>query len=828
VTEQQRWATDEKSVRHRRIVMRSYLFVTLALSALPLILIQLGVLERLEPGKLSTLFALLELSCFSSIFFVVSMGFVRNFLHRTSVVAVFVVPQFWAGLMDAYQLLSVQGVMFGPVEPETFLPVSWFVIRSFHALALLAALPALLILVRRGQLHSSPLVAITNASVAVAAIGAFYLIANPEVLPAPFLSALVPSSGALARPLELIPLGIYLAWMAVTYAVVFRRTREPVAFLLTVSLLPLCFAQLHMIFGADAPSGPHMFGAHVLKLGGYVMPYVGLAIEYVWTLLELQSKGRSLRQAKIEGDAVNLQLQDAIAQAQQLAVDAKSANEAKSQFLANVSHEIRTPMAAIIGFSDLLNDEELSADQHRSLDRIRGSAEALLELINSVLDLSKIEAGRIELEEMPIDVGELVCDAAELVWPRCAGKPVDVLADCGALPRYVFGDPTRLRQVLVNLLGNAVKFTPKGEVVVSASTVAQEEGRATIALEVRDTGIGIPADKLMTIFQAFSQVDGSTTRQYGGTGLGLTISRRLVELMGGELKLESEVDVGSRFFFELSFEVLEAEVPSSRQVDERWRGSRALVIDASEVAREIHSTMLRRLGLEVEASADLEQGLARHLRAAFDVVLLAPGADGVPPIEVWQGTADRAPPIILVANPSGGPGGRFEDRSDQVANLYKPLRPEVLADALRHELFGREANDGPLRQVAEPEAAERSVLVAEDNPDTQRFIVEMLARLGFQAEVVADGELAVKEVRARPWDAVLMDLQMPRLGGLDATRMLRQEGYDLPIIAFTASAMAEDRERCMEAGMNDYLTKPVRREELRRALERAMERGHDH
>ncbi len=563
-------------------------------------------------------------------------------------------------------------------------------------------------------------------------------------------------------------------------------------------------------------------------------------------ITERKQAEEELRKAKNDAEAANKDLEAAIERANRLAFDADMANRAKSQFLATMSHEIRTPMNAIIGMTGLLLDTKLDAEQREFLEIVRSAADSLLALINDILDFSKVEAGRLDLETLDFDLRATIEDTMDMLAIKAHEKGLEFAClihhDVPALLR---GDPGRIRQILINLCNNAIKFTREGEVLVRVTVVAETESQATLRVAVTDTGIGIPQDRMDKLFQLFSQLDASTTRKYGGTGLGLAISKKLVELMGGKIGVESKEGEGSTFWFTIVLEKQPAGARLPVRDNSALAGQRILIVDDNATNRLVFREQLRSYGCMPdeaaggkEALAKLEEAAARHAPyAAVLVDLLMPDMDGIELGRTIKAIPALANTLLIMVTSRGQRGDAKASKNIGFAGfLTKPVRTEHLRDCLAMVLNrGAEpaiSGDAPIitRHLVSEERRRIRILLAEDNVTNQKVALRILEKRGYRADTVADGKEAVAAYASAPYDIILMDVEMPEMDGFEATAVIRKReeatGRHTPIIAMTAHALTGQREKCLDAGMDDYVAKPVRPEELFAAIDRQMAAAH--
>jgi len=571
--------------------------------------------------------------------------------------------------------------------------------------------------------------------------------------------------------------------------------------------------------------------SHVQRnAAGHAVRMVGVN----WDVTAERQAQADIVRARDEAERLNHQLELALQRANRLAEEAAAATVAKSEFLANMSHEIRTPLNAVIGMSGLLLGTELGKDQREFAETIRSSGDGLLGLINDILDYSKIESGRLDLEVRPFDLRDCVESALDVLAARAAEKKIDLVCSIEAgVPEKISGDDTRLRQVLVNLVSNAVKFTTSGEVFLSVGVVANASGSVRLRFGVHDSGIGIPSDRMDRLFKTFSQVDASTTRQFGGTGLGLAICKRLVELMGGRIWAESSIGRGSTFYFDVVVGLDTSSVVKTPPAVQSsvLTGRRVLIVEPNAALSRALCQQCVGWGLvprPVKSSSDALALLAQD--PGFDMVLMDLDMSGTSSLElIWTIRKQRSAaqlPIALLTWP-GQP--RVPDELGIAGVLSKPVKSGALYDLFLEVLHGKRSLRPASPATAALLATEHplAILLAEDNSVNQRVATLMLQRLGYRADVASNGFEALQAVERQTYDLILMDVQMPEMDGVQATREICSRwpaGARPRIVAMTANASTADRELCLSAGMEDFLTKPVRAADLRKALEETRTR----
>jgi two-component system sensor histidine kinase/response regulator len=573
---------------------------------------------------------------------------------------------------------------------------------------------------------------------------------------------------------------------------------------------------------------------------------VGMVIDGFNEMLEqIEARDEQLRRHRDDLEQTvetrTLELRNMNAEMKVAKERAEEASRAKSEFLANMSHEIRTPLNGIIGMTELSLDTPLSDEQQEYLNMVKTSADALLTVINDVLDFSKVEAGKLEIDSVDFSLRDCIDSAVRPLALRAHQKNLELATDIGnGLPDGLIGDSGRVRQVLVNLVGNAIKFTDSGEVVVHVNADSRFDDGIVLHFVVRDTGIGIPENKRQLIFEAFTQADGSTTRKYGGTGLGLTISSRLVALMGGRIWVESELGIGSRFHFTVKLRLQKNQAAALvLEQPVELAGRRVLVVDDNATNLRILHDVLRNWNMNVATVNSGRSALklldaAKHDVHPFELVLLdchMPEMDGFMVAERIRQSTNLSQPVVLMLTSATHNGDSARCRSLGIENrLIKPLRQQELLEAIKRALEAK-GTIHRIQPAEEPKAARPAeclnLLLAEDNVVNQRLAVRILEKWGHLVHVVSNGKEAVEATANRDFDAVLMDVQMPEMGGFEATSLIRSAealtGRHIPIVAMTAHAMKGDREKCLSAGMDAYISKPISAKELDEVLRSVVE-----
>lgn len=735
-----------------------------------------------------------------------------------------------SGLMDAYHMAAATRLVDAITSNDNLTPFTWAISRTFRACILLMGVILLLVFVTRKRSRSenkNTTISLALASLffVILAIGLMQYVSSAETLPVTQFP-----DATITRPYDIIPLVIFLITIPLLWKL---NTKNSSLFTsgLLLALLPECMVQIHMAFGSFFLYDNHFNVGHFLKIVAYMIPLIGLMLDYITTYARL----------KIEINR-NMETQAELIRAKETA---ETASKMKSEFLANMSHEIRTPMNGVIGCAGLLLDSKLDGTQSQYTQTIMSSADSLLSLINDILDFSKIEAGKLAFEVIPVDMQVIAEEVVEMLSGKAHEKGIELYLHFPLKThRHVKADPGRVRQVLTNLVGNAIKFTDQGHVKLQITSRVAPNGKIIFTLNIEDTGIGIAPEKMDSIFKKFDQADMSTTRKYGGTGLGLSITHNLVEMMNGSVKVESKQGKGSVFTATI---MLESDVKAEETYYQHIlpHGLKLLLVEDTPTAITIISDQLTGSGSDIDVAETAEAGYEKILNAAqnnapYDIVITdqcLPGMDGTDLAKKVFATPAIAKTKMVLITSAPQKGDSTEAKNIGFAGyLAKPIFPTEVPKILAGVAQFSNKEDAPLvtRYSMQPQKQELEtfpqldnchVLIAEDNAVNRMIATGMLEKFGCFITPAGNGLEAVQAATDRKYDLIFMDCQMPEMDGYEATLKIRdhekKHGQNkTPVIAFTANAMTGDRDKCLQSGMDDYITKPVQIKVLENILKK--------